>query len=85
MSSWSWRSVKLLSLHLVGVPYYFTYNSYKHLKFPTFYYEHSMPPTRVAETCSRHTTLTIQYDDMIYLITAIGLTPRGGSTVHIYT
>jgi hypothetical protein len=24
--SWSWRSIKLLLLHLVGVPYYFTYN-----------------------------------------------------------
>jgi hypothetical protein len=23
--SWSWRSIKLLLLHLVGVPYYFTY------------------------------------------------------------
>jgi hypothetical protein len=26
MVSWSWRSIKLLLLHLVGVPYYFTYN-----------------------------------------------------------
>jgi hypothetical protein len=26
MLSWSWRSIKLLLLHLVGVPYYFTYN-----------------------------------------------------------
>jgi hypothetical protein len=25
MLSWSWRSIKLLLLHLVGVPYYFTY------------------------------------------------------------
>jgi len=29
-------------------------------------------------------TLTILYD-MIYLLTAIGLTPGGSSTVHIYT
>jgi hypothetical protein len=26
MLSWSWRSIKVLLLHLVGVPYYFTYN-----------------------------------------------------------
>jgi hypothetical protein len=26
MLSWSWRSIKLLLLHLAGVPYYFTYN-----------------------------------------------------------
>jgi hypothetical protein len=26
MLNWSWRSIKLLLLHLVGVPYYFTYN-----------------------------------------------------------
>ena len=44
-----------------------------------------MPPTSVAETCSSLITLIIQYDDMIYLVTAIGLTPGGGSTVHIYT
>jgi hypothetical protein len=25
MLSWSWRSIKLLLLHLVGVPYYFTH------------------------------------------------------------
>jgi hypothetical protein len=25
MLSWYWRSIKLLLLHLVGVPYYFTY------------------------------------------------------------
>ena len=25
------------------------------------------------------------YDDMIYLLTAIGLSPNGSSTVHIYT
>jgi hypothetical protein len=25
MLSWSWRSIKLLLLHLVGVPYYITY------------------------------------------------------------
>ena len=27
----------------------------------------------------------LQYDMMIYLLTAIGLTPGGSSTVHIYT
>jgi hypothetical protein len=27
MLSWSWRSIKLLLLHLVGVPYYFTYSN----------------------------------------------------------
>jgi hypothetical protein len=26
MLSWSWRSIKLLLLHLVGFPYYCTYN-----------------------------------------------------------
>jgi hypothetical protein len=28
MLSWSWRSIKQLLLHLVGVPYYFTYSIY---------------------------------------------------------
>ena len=26
----------------------------------------------------------MEYDDMVYLLTAIGLTPGGSSTVHIY-
>ena len=47
--------------------------------------KHSMPPTRVAETCSRHTKLIIQYDDILYLIIAIGLNPGGSCSVHIYT
>ena len=40
----------------------------------------------------RNTSIMIRYDviydifyDIIYLLTAIGLTPGGSSTVHIYT
>ena len=33
----------------------------------------------------RHTSKVCQRCDMIYLLPAIGLTPGGSSTVHIYT
>jgi len=35
--------------------------------------------------CVLETTVLSSANDMIYLLTAIGLTPSGNSTVHIYT
>jgi hypothetical protein len=34
------------------------------------------------EVCSE---ISVKVEDMIYLLTAIGLSPGGGSTLHIYT
>jgi hypothetical protein len=42
---------------------------------------------KIGEEINRHVTRRFVhvYDDMIYLLTAVGLTPGGSSTVHIYT
>jgi hypothetical protein len=40
---------------------------------------------RVASSGCRLVQAVTDYIDMIYLLTAIGLSPGGSSTVHIYT
>jgi hypothetical protein len=51
MLSWSWRSLKLLLLHLVGVPYYFTYTDDARSNTNQRY--HVIKMTKLASVCSQ--------------------------------